>query len=160
MTKQANRTEKLDIRLTPKAKRTLQAAAIAERRKVSEFVLESALARAPEETLANRQRFSLDAERWTAFLEALDAPPRDLPRVRRLFEEPPLRERLGLGCKRSGGRCRKQMTDFRIEKIAPHHAVEGFDCGTEALNRYLIRFALVNQRASTGQTYWDWRMTR
>ena len=27
MTKQANRTEKLDIRLTPNAKRTLQAAA-------------------------------------------------------------------------------------------------------------------------------------
>lgn len=87
MTKQPNRTEKLDIRLTPKAKRTLQAAAIAERRKVSEFVLESALARA-EETLADRQRFGLDAERWAAFLEALDAPPRDLPRVRRLFEEP------------------------------------------------------------------------
>jgi uncharacterized protein (DUF1778 family) len=87
MTKQANRTEKLDIRLTPKAKRTLQAAAIAERRKVSEFVLESALARA-EETLAERQRFGLDAECWGAFLEALDAPPRDLPRVRRLFEKP------------------------------------------------------------------------
>ena len=30
-----NRTEKLDLRLTPKAKRTLQAAATAERRKVS-----------------------------------------------------------------------------------------------------------------------------
>jgi GNAT superfamily N-acetyltransferase len=45
------------------------------------------------------------------------------------------------------------MTAFRIEKIAPHHAVEGFDCGTEALNRYPIRFALVNQRASTAQTY-------
>ncbi len=82
-----SRTEKLDIRLTPKAKRTLQAAAAAERRKVSEFVLESALARA-EETLADRQRFSLDAEQWAAFLEALDAPPRDLPRIRRLFQEP------------------------------------------------------------------------
>lgn len=45
------------------------------------------------------------------------------------------------------------MTAFRIEKIAPHHAVEGFDCGNEALNRYLIRFALANQRASTAQTY-------
>ena len=86
MTKPVSRTEKLDIRLTPKAKRTLQAAAAAERRKVSEFVLESALARA-EETLADRQRFELDAERWAAFLEALDAPSRDLPRVRRLFEE-------------------------------------------------------------------------
>ncbi len=87
MTKHGNRTEKLDIRLSPKAKQTLQAAAAAERRKVSDFVLESALARA-EETLADRQHFGLDAQGWTAFLEALDAPPRDLPRVRRMFEEP------------------------------------------------------------------------
>lgn len=86
MTTRANRTEKLDLRLTPKAKRTLQAAAAAQRRKVSDFVLESALIRA-EETLADRQRFGLDAERWAAFLEALDAPPRDLPRIRRLFQE-------------------------------------------------------------------------
>lgn len=86
MTARANRTEKLDLRLSPKAKRTLQAAAAAERRKVSDFVLESALARA-QETLAERQHFGLDAERWTAFLEALDAPPRELPRIRRLFEE-------------------------------------------------------------------------
>lgn len=47
---------------------------------MSEFVLESALARA-EETLPDRQRFGLDAERWTAFLEALHAPPRPLRRL-------------------------------------------------------------------------------
>jgi uncharacterized protein (DUF1778 family) len=82
----ANRTEKLDLRLTPQAKRTLQAAAKADRRKVSDFVLQSALAHA-EETLAERMRFGLDTENWTAFLEALDAPPRDLPRVRQLFAE-------------------------------------------------------------------------
>jgi uncharacterized protein (DUF1778 family) len=86
MTARTNRTEKLDLRLTPKAKRTLQAAAAAERRKVSDFVLESALARA-QETLAERQQFGLNAEHWTAFLEALDAPARELPRIRRLFEE-------------------------------------------------------------------------
>ncbi len=91
MTARTNRTAKLDLRLTPEAKRTLQAAAAAERRKVSDFVLESALARA-EETLAERQRFGLDAERWAAFLEALDAPARDLPRIRRLFQEPSLFE--------------------------------------------------------------------
>jgi GNAT superfamily N-acetyltransferase len=45
------------------------------------------------------------------------------------------------------------VTAFRIEKIAPSHAIESFDCGNEALNRYLIRFALANQRASTAQTY-------
>src|SRR5207249_3398919 len=52
------RNEKLDLRLTPSAKRALQAAAIAARRSVSEFVLESALARA-EETLPDRRRFGL-----------------------------------------------------------------------------------------------------
>jgi uncharacterized protein (DUF1778 family) len=65
----------------------LQTAAAAERRNVSEFVLESALARA-EETLADRPHFGLDAQQWAVFLEALDAPPRKLPRVRQLFQEP------------------------------------------------------------------------
>jgi uncharacterized protein (DUF1778 family) len=63
------RTEKLDLRLTPRAKRVLQSAASAANRSVSEFVLESALARA-EETLPDRQHFGLDAEQWTAFLKA------------------------------------------------------------------------------------------
>ena len=85
------RSEKLDLRLTPAAKRMLHAAAAAERRSVSEFVLDSALSRA-EETLADRRFFGLDAERWEAFLAALDAPPRSLPRLERLFAEPSLFE--------------------------------------------------------------------
>ena len=80
------RTAKLDLRLSLEAKRTLHAAASAAHRSVSQFVLESALARA-EETLADRQRFELDAEHWAAFMVALDAPPRDLPRLRQLFQE-------------------------------------------------------------------------
>jgi uncharacterized protein (DUF1778 family) len=56
-------------------------------RSVSEFVLESALIRA-EETLTDRTRFGLDAGQWRAFLAALDAPPRELPRLSRLFQEP------------------------------------------------------------------------
>ncbi len=81
------RTAKLDLRLSPEAKQTLQAAALAARRSVSEFVLESALVRA-EETLTERLRFGLDAERWRAFLAALDAPPRVHPRLERLLREP------------------------------------------------------------------------
>jgi len=81
------RTEKLDLRLSTEAKRTLRAAAAAARRSVSDFVLESALARA-EEALADRRRFGLDAERWAAFMAALDAAPRDLPRLARLLREP------------------------------------------------------------------------
>ena len=42
----STRTEKLDLRLTAAAKQALHAAAAATRRSVSEFVLDSALARA------------------------------------------------------------------------------------------------------------------
>lgn len=83
----ASRTEKLDLRLTPSAKRTLQQAALATQRSVSEFVLESALARA-EETLPDRRHFGLDSEQWNAFLAALDAPPRVTPRLDRLLSQP------------------------------------------------------------------------
>jgi len=87
MSTSTNRTEKLEFRLTAAAKQTLQKAATAEHRSVSEFVLESALARA-EETLPDRQRFGLDAEQWQAFQAALDAPPRPTPRLAALLQRP------------------------------------------------------------------------
>jgi uncharacterized protein (DUF1778 family) len=80
------RSEKLDLRLTPDAKQKLYTAAAAKHCSVSEFVLESALARA-DEALADRQHFGLDATRWEAFLHALDAPTRHMPRLARLFSE-------------------------------------------------------------------------
>lgn len=86
------RNEKLDLRLTPTAKRALQTAAAAVHRSVSEFVLESALARA-EETLPDRQRFGLEARQWEAFHAALDAPPRAVPRLEKLMREPSVFER-------------------------------------------------------------------
>ena len=81
------RSEKLDLRLTPEDKRKLIAAAELEHRSVSDFVLRSALDRA-DDTLPDRRYFGLNAEQWTAFMEALDAPPRDLPRMERLLREP------------------------------------------------------------------------
>ncbi len=85
------RSTKLDLRLTTDAKSRLAAAAKLRDQTVTQFVLESALGRA-NETLAERQHFGLDATRWTEFMQALDAPPRDLPRLRRLFHEPSLFE--------------------------------------------------------------------
>jgi uncharacterized protein (DUF1778 family) len=82
-----SRTQKLDLRLTAAAKETLRAAALLVRRSLSEFVLESALERA-HETLADRQRFGLDEERWRAFQAALDAPVRAMPAARKLLAEP------------------------------------------------------------------------
>jgi uncharacterized protein (DUF1778 family) len=81
-----NRTEKLDLRITPAAKRALQSAAEASHKTLSEFVLESALQRA-DHVLADRQVFRLDADRWKKFLAALDAKPKARPRLQRLLNE-------------------------------------------------------------------------
>jgi uncharacterized protein (DUF1778 family) len=87
MAQRANRTEKLDLRLTRAAKYTLQAAALAAHKSVSEFVLETALSEASER-LADRSTFTLDRDKWDAFIAALDAPPRRHARLERLFREP------------------------------------------------------------------------
>ncbi len=92
MPQRSTRTAKLDLRLSPEAKQKLQSAAESAGRTVSEFVLESALVRA-DETLADRTRFGLDADRWKAFMDALDAAPRSIPRLGRLLQERSVFER-------------------------------------------------------------------
>ncbi len=42
---------------------------------------------------------------------------------------------------------------FRIEKLRRDHAVDGFTCGSEELDRFLIRYAFANQQANATQTY-------
>lgn len=42
---------------------------------------------------------------------------------------------------------------FRIEKLRRDHPVDGFTCGSEALDRFLVRYALINQQANASQTY-------
>jgi uncharacterized protein (DUF1778 family) len=81
------RTEKLDLRVSRSAKAKLQAAASASHRSMSDFVMESALARA-EDTLAERRIFSLGPDAWAAFQAALDAPVSPLPRLQSLVMEP------------------------------------------------------------------------
>lgn len=43
--------------------------------------------------------------------------------------------------------------NLRIENLQSGHPVEGFDCGSEALNRFLIRHAFQNERAGASRTY-------
>ncbi|MDM8550533.1 type II toxin-antitoxin system HicB family antitoxin [Desulfobacterales bacterium HSG2] len=38
-------------------------------------------------------------------------------------------------------------------KLAEHHIVEGFECGYPALNEWLCRYALQNQRAYSSRTF-------
>jgi GNAT superfamily N-acetyltransferase len=45
------------------------------------------------------------------------------------------------------------VTSFRIEKLTKAHRLDGFDCGKEALNHFLVQFAWQNQQANAAQTY-------
>lgn len=40
-----------------------------------------------------------------------------------------------------------------VRKLFPADQGEQFDCGQPALNQFLLRYALVNQKANSGQTY-------
>jgi len=80
-------SEKIEVLLTLTEEQTLEAAATLSNQSISDFVRKAALDLA-DETLPDRRRFVLDDERWAAFMAALDAPPRDMPRLRRLLNEP------------------------------------------------------------------------
>jgi len=45
------------------------------------------------------------------------------------------------------------VTPLRIEKLQRSHSVDEFDCGREALTRFLVRYVLQNQQAGASQTY-------
>ncbi len=78
------KSERVDLRMTPTAKRTLQRAAAVSSKTVSEFVLDCSLA-AAFDMLADRRVFHLDEGRWAAFTAALDTPPVDNPQLRKLL---------------------------------------------------------------------------
>lgn len=79
------RSERVDLRMTPTAKRTLQQAAAVSNKTVTEFMLDSSLS-AAFDTLADRRVFQLDEAQWAAFMKALDMPPEDNPRLRKLLQ--------------------------------------------------------------------------
>jgi uncharacterized protein (DUF1778 family) len=83
-----SRSERVDLRMTPAAKLTLQQAAAVANKTVSEFLLDSSLT-AAFETLADRRVFQLDDDRWNAFMKALARPPKDNPGLRRLLAHKP-----------------------------------------------------------------------
>jgi uncharacterized protein (DUF1778 family) len=83
-----SRSERVDLRMTPAAKRTLMQAAAAEHKTLTEFLLDRGL-QAAFDTLADRRTFVLDAERWDAFMAELDRPPADNPQLRQLLARRP-----------------------------------------------------------------------
>jgi uncharacterized protein (DUF1778 family) len=81
-----SKTERIDVRVSPTAKNTLQMAATQVNKSVSQFLLDAALTAAAE-TLEDRRSFVLDKRRWDAFVKILDRPPRIKRRLARLLAE-------------------------------------------------------------------------
>lgn len=87
-----SRSERVDLRMTPAVKRTLQNAAAIRNKTLTEFLLDSGL-NAAVDTLADRRVMLLDDGQWAAFQAELARPPKDNPRLRKLLARKPMWER-------------------------------------------------------------------
>lgn len=85
-------TERFNLRATPEQVARIRAAVeIGNERSLTDYILTSALTIA-DQRLMDRTRLSLNARAYDAFLRALEEPPKDLPRMRRLLSEPSVLE--------------------------------------------------------------------
>ena len=83
------RTERFNVRLNQREARLIRLGADRRGVNITNFILESACARAEQE-LADTRHFQLAAKDWRRFSEALDRPVKIKPRLKRLFTEPTL----------------------------------------------------------------------
>jgi len=81
-----NKSTRLNIRANERQKETIIQAARLMNTTVSDFVMQRAYAEA-REILADQTRFELPSPQWEAFCAALDAPPKDIPELRKLLNE-------------------------------------------------------------------------
>ncbi len=78
---------RLNIRVSEHEKDVIVRAAEALNTTVSNFVLQKAYAEA-QAVLSDQNQFRLPDKQWRMFCKALDAPPRDIPALRKLLTEP------------------------------------------------------------------------
>ncbi len=88
----ARKDDLIQIRASAATKAILNRAAALRGQKLSEFMLESARARA-EETILDQRLFALDDDAYKAFLAMLDAPPKPDRALRARMKRKPAWER-------------------------------------------------------------------
>jgi len=86
------RDRRFQLRATASEETLIKVAAERQGVNVTDFIMRSACESA-EQALSNQTRFVLDEKQWKAFMAALDRPPKDKPRLRRLFTEPQVAKR-------------------------------------------------------------------
>ena len=80
---------RFSIRASTTQKRVIAEAARIKDTTISDFVLEQSLT-AAQHVLADQVQFRLPKKQWQAFCDALDAPPKRIPVLRRLLTKPGL----------------------------------------------------------------------
>ena len=78
---------KVQLRMRPLQKDVISRAAEIRQTTLTSFMVEQAFA-AAQQILADQAHFYLSPRKWDEFCKALDAPPRQLPELRKLLTEP------------------------------------------------------------------------
>ncbi len=86
-TPKESREGRISLRATPSQRRMLEQAAEAAGKTLTAFVLDAAALEA-QRALLDRRFFVLDDAQWARFIEALDEPVTERPRLRRLLNTP------------------------------------------------------------------------
>jgi uncharacterized protein (DUF1778 family) len=78
---------KVQLRMRAVQKDVITRAAALQQTTVTNFMVEHSF-QAAQQILADQSHFYLSPQKWEEFVAALDAPPRELPELRRLLTEP------------------------------------------------------------------------
>jgi uncharacterized protein (DUF1778 family) len=81
------RDTKVQLRMRPLQKEVIARAANLKQTTMTNFMIEHAF-QAAQQILADQVHFYLSPEKWDEFCAALDAPPKELPALRKLLTEP------------------------------------------------------------------------
>jgi uncharacterized protein (DUF1778 family) len=87
------RDRRLQLRATAREETLIKVAAEQQGVNVTDFIMGAAREKA-EETPADQTRFVLNEKQWQQFMDALDRPPQKKPRLKKLFSESHVAERL------------------------------------------------------------------
>jgi uncharacterized protein (DUF1778 family) len=83
------KASRFSIRASATQKRVIAEAARIKDTTISDFVLEQSLT-AAQHVIADQVQFTLPKRQWKQFCDALDAPPKPIPALRRLLTKPGL----------------------------------------------------------------------
>ena len=85
----SQKISRFSIRASATQKRVIAEAARIKDTTISDFVLEQSLT-AAQHVIADQVQFRLPKKQWKEFCDALDAPPKTIPSLRRLLNKPGL----------------------------------------------------------------------